>query len=215
MVPLRYTVPNHISNYLDGAIHHLADELERLIDDASDSPDIQQEFKVIRKKLLEQNHILNQFFAMEQKDYVYWFERQGNDGKEISFHCIPVEIGPRLREILFETKENFPVVITSATLAIAGDISFFQRRIGLQNAKTVVLDTPFDFKKQVKLYIGETLPPPDAKDFLHAAEKHLRHFLNLTKGRAFVLFTSYAMMNELAQQMESFFQAGGFQVYVQ
>lgn len=215
MVPLRYTVPNHISNYLDGAIHHLADELERLIDGSSDSPDIHQEFKVIRKELLEQNHILNQFFAMEQKEYVYWFERQGNDGKEISFHCIPVEIGPCLREILFENKERFPVVITSATLAIAGNISFFQQRIGLQNAKTVVLDTPFDFKNQVKLYLGESLPPPDAKDFLDAAEKHLRHFLTLTKGRAFVLFTSYAMMNELAERMESFFQKDGFQVYVQ
>ncbi len=215
LVPLRYTVPNHISNYLDSGIHNLASELDRLVENGTDSPDMQQEFKVIRKELMEQNHILNQFFSMEQKDYVYWFERQGKEGRELSFQCVPIEIGPRLKEMLFENTEHFPVVITSATLAIAGDISFFQKRIGLQGAKTVVLDTPFDFKNQVKLYLGETLPAPDAKEFSGAAEKHLRHFLTLTRGRAFVLFTSYAMMNELAERMEGFFQAGGFQVYVQ
>lgn len=215
MVPLRYTVPNHISNYLDPGINNLSNELERLIENSAGSPDVHQEFKAIRKELLEQNHILNQFFSMEQKDYVYWFERQGKDGRELSFQCVPVEIGPSLRQCLFENKEHFPVVITSATLAIAGDISFFQQRIGLQGAKTVLLDTPFDFKKQVKLYIGGSLPTPDAKEFLSEAEKHLRHFLTLTKGRAFVLFTSYAMMNELAERMNPFFQTGGFQVYVQ
>ena len=199
LVPLRYTVPNHISNYLDSGIHNLASELDRLVENGTDSPDMQQEFKVIRKELMEQNHILNQFFSMEQKDYVYWFERQGKEGRELSFQCVPIEIGPRLKEMLFENTEHFPVVITSATLAIAGDISFFQKRIGLQGAKTVVLDTPFDFKNQVKLYLGETLPAPDAKEFSGAAEKHLRHFLTLTRGRAFVLFTSYDALNRAAE----------------
>ncbi|NMA19078.1 MAG: DEAD/DEAH box helicase [Lentisphaerae bacterium] len=214
-VPLRYTVPNHISNYLDPGINNLSNELERLIESSDESPDIQQEFKAIRNELLEQNRNLNQFFAMEQKDCVYWFERQGKEGRELSFQCVPVEIGARLRQCLFQHKKQFPVVITSATLAIAGDISFFQRRIGFEDAKTVVLDTPFDFKKQVKLYIGESLPTPDAKNFLDEAEIHLRHFLTLTKGRAFVLFTSYSMMNELAERMTRFFQNGGFKVYVQ
>ncbi len=215
MVPLRYTTPNHISNYLEAGIYKLANELENLFENDNESPDKQQEFKAIHDELLEQNYILKQFFGMEQKDYVYWFERRGNDGKELSFHCIPVDVGPRLQEILFENYEQFPVVITSATLAIAGDISFFQRRIGLRNSKAVVLDTPFNFKDQVKLYLAETMPAPDSKNFLDAAEKHLRHFLTLSKGRAFVLFTSYSMMNQLAERMQGFFISAAFQVYVQ
>lgn len=215
MVPLRYTTPDHISNYLDIPINKLANELECLSENDTENQDILHEFKAIRSDLLEQNQVLNTFFSMQLKNHVYWFERQGNDGKELSFHCIPIDIGERLREVLFEPAEQFPVVITSATLAIAGNISFFQQRLGLRNGKNVVLDTPFDFKKQVKLYVGETMPAPDTREFLNDAEKHLRHFLSLTEGRAFVLFTSYAMMNQLAERMQNFFLTGGFQVYIQ
>ncbi|MFA6930881.1 MAG: helicase C-terminal domain-containing protein [Lentisphaeria bacterium] len=215
MVPLRYTVPNHITNYLNDSVEKLSSALESLIDKRQDTPDVQQEFKVIRNELLEQNHVLNLFFSMGLENHVYWFERQGHDGRELSFNCVPVEIGPRLQEILFENQDHYPVIITSATLAIAGNISFFLQRIGLLNGKTVILDTPFDFQHQVKLYLGESMPSPDSKDFLDAAELQLQHFLTLTEGRAFVLFTSYAMMNQLAERMQDFFQSGSFCVYIQ
>jgi len=215
MAPLRYRVPNHIENYLAAPIKLLCQELDRVLSLGTAAPERLLEIKASKTELEEQSYTLDVFFAMSLSDYVYWFELQGNDGKDISFNCIPVDIAPRLQEMLFATAEQFPVIITSATLAIAGDINFYLRRIGAVTAKTVILDTPFDYATQVKVYLPANIPPPDSPAFLPEAERHLKHFLSQTKGRAFVLFTSYAMLNNMARRMENFFLAGNYHVYIQ
>ncbi|NMA42897.1 MAG: DEAD/DEAH box helicase [Oligosphaeraceae bacterium] len=212
---LRYTVPNHVSNYLDDAINKLLYELDKLIEGAARDAARIQELKLMRENMRMHNEALNLFFSMQEDNYVYWFERFGKDGREISFYSVPIDISKQLNKLLFKRPVECPVIVTSATLAIAGDISFFQQRIGMFDCQSLLLDSPFDFERQVKLYLGETMPEPNSPQFLPEAAKKIEHFLTLSKGRAFVLFTSYSMMNELYEDMQDFFHRDGYQVYVQ
>ncbi|MBP5638488.1 MAG: hypothetical protein J6X55_03355 [Victivallales bacterium] len=97
-----------------------------------------------------------------------------------------------------------PVIITSATLAVNNDLSFFLSRIGADEARRLILGTPFDFEKQVTLYIAQHMPEPKSSDFLDESIPYLKRFLKQTDGRAFVLFTSYRSLNDTARELEDF-----------
>ncbi|MGI5924230.1 MAG: ATP-dependent DNA helicase [Lentisphaeria bacterium] len=200
--PLRYTVPGHISNYLAEPLRRLDYELRQLIQREDDQAS-KQELTAVADELKEQCAALDSFFTMELPEYVYWFERMGRDGQDISFNVVPVDVAPIMRDMLFS---NPPVIITSATLAVDGNINYFQHRLGAEEARTLILDTPFDFSRQVTLHICDHMPDPRAATdaFQDEAAKYIQHYLRLTRGRAFVLFTSYSMMHEIAMRLEDF-----------
>ncbi|MBR5838119.1 MAG: DEAD/DEAH box helicase [Victivallales bacterium] len=210
--PLRYFVPNHIENYLATPFAKLEKSLAAFADNEEDAA-VKVELECLKDAVEEQHVALDIFFTMARQDFVYWMEIFGRDKNEISFNCIPVDVSPLLAEQVFRKP---PVIVTSATLAVNGDIHYFMNRIGATNAKSMILDTPFDFKKQVQTYIAKNMPDPrDIDAFLDKAEGHLRHFLTLTNGRTFVLFTSYSMMNNLAKRMEAFFEENNLTLLLQ
>ncbi len=200
--PLRYTVPGHINNYLAEPLRRLDYELRQLIQ-REDDQSTKQELTAAADELKDQCAALDSFFTMELPEYVYWFERQGRDGQDISFNVVPVDVAPIMRGMLFSRP---PVIITSATLAVDGNIGYFQHRLGAEEARTLILDTPFDFSRQVTLHICNHMPDPRAaaEAFQEEAAKYIQHYLRLTHGRAFVLFTSYNMMHEIAMRLEDF-----------
>lgn len=201
--PLRYFVPNHIDNYLATPFAKLENALQSLVENEEDEA-AKVELQCLHDAIEEQHTALDTFFTMAVPNFVYWLEIFGKEKNDISFNCVPVDVSPLLAEQVFQKP---PVIVTSATLAVNGNIQYFMDRIGARNARAMILDTPFDFKHQVQTYIAKNMPDPrDIDAFLDKAEGHLRHFLTLTKGRAFVLFTSYSMMNNLARRMELFFQ---------
>ena len=210
--PLRYFVPNHIENYLAAPFAKLEKSLSAFADDEEDAA-VKTELECLKDAIEEQHMALDVFFTMARQDFVYWMEIFGREKNDISFNCIPVDVSPLLAEQVFNKP---PVIVTSATLAVNGDIRYFMGRIGACNARSMILDTPFDFKHQVQTYIAKNMPDPrDLDAFLDKAEGHLRHFLALTNGRTFVLFTSYNMMNNLAKRMETFFSENNLTLLLQ
>ena len=210
--PLRYFVPNHIENYLAAPFAKLEKSLSAFADDEEDAA-VKTELECLKDAIEEQHMALDVFFTMARQDFVYWMEIFGREKNDISFNCIPVDVSPLLAEQVFNKP---PVIVTSATLAVNGDIRYFMGRIGAGNARSMILDTPFDFKHQVQTYIAKNMPDPrDLDAFLDKAEGHLRHFLALTNGRTFVLFTSYNMMNNLAKRMETFFAENNLTLLLQ
>ena len=118
-------------------------------------------------------------------------------------NVVPIDVAPSLANLLFEKK---PVIVTSATLAVNGDISYFQRHVGCTDARALVLDSPFDYEKQVTVHIASDMPEPrNAELFNKKAVIHIERFLQQPGGRAFVLFTSYGMMRSMAKSMMNFF----------
>ena len=210
--PLRYTVPNHIPNYLDASISKVVSALTRIVMVEPDESR-KAELQAVIQSLEEYNDVLNTFFAMSLPEHVYWFECEGDTGGEVSMNVVPIDVAPSLANLLFEKK---PVIVTSATLAVNGDISYFQRHVGCTDARALVLDSPFDYETQVTVHIASDMPEPrNAELFNKKAVIHIERFLQQTGGRAFVLFTSYGMMRSMAKAMMNFFDEEDMTLLIQ
>lgn len=134
----------------------------------------------------------------DEHNYVYWFERRG---KGVFLAATPIDVSEILREKLFDQFDT--VVLTSATLAVAGHFDFLKQRLGLQAVTERVLPHEFDFREQALLYLPEALPDVRHASFpTHAAEEIAR-LLEITEGRAFCLFTSYVQMRDAFERVRS------------
>jgi ATP-dependent DNA helicase DinG len=186
---------------------------------ADDDDGRRQELRAVAMQVAELKDALNVVVEMSQENLVYWMERPGErggragGGRGLTLHACPVEVADLLRSLLFA--RGVPVVVTSATLAIRGRMDYFQRRVGAEAADTLVLDSPFDYARQVTLYVPMDMPNPNDPKFVAAACTHLRTFLLQTQGHAFVLFTSYKMMQEMAVALGDFFQTSGLRLMMQ
>ena len=137
-------------------------------------------------------HRLKFWMESPQRSYVYWVERRG---RVCSLQATPIEVSSLLDERLFDKLDT--VVLTSATLAVAGSFEFTQKRLGLRHARTLIVDGQFDYEKQALLYVPQQMPDPREGSFTRAAAEQIIELLNLSKGRAFVLFTSYSQMRQV------------------
>ncbi|MDQ6678728.1 MAG: DEAD/DEAH box helicase [Acidobacteriota bacterium] len=130
-------------------------------------------------------------FLLESTDptYVYWMEKRGRGA---FLQATPIDVSGILAARLFEKLDC--VILTSATLAVAGDFSFIQKRLGLESSRTLIVPGHFDYARQALLYIPQHLPDPRDAAFPKLASEEIVRLLELSRGRAFVLFTSYSQM---------------------
>src|SRR5271168_826433 len=132
----------------------------------------------------------------EEKSYVYWYERRG---KGIVLTATPIDVSEILREKLFDQFDT--VVLTSATLAVGGRFDFLKQRLGVLPAKETVLPQEFDFREQALLYIPQAMPDVRHEAFSSRAAHEIVKLLEISQGRAFCLFTSYAQMRDVYQRV--------------
>lgn len=154
----------------------------------------------------------------EQKaeDSVYWVEHAGTHRERISLMSAPIEVGAILREHLFGAVPS--VILTSATLATgAKDFAFFRTRIGLSEGDEIRLGSPFDFRRQARLILSAGMPDPAAQPRAFEQEvcRRLQQHLSDTAGRAFVLFTSYAMLQFCAERLTGWLAENDLSLYCQ
>ncbi len=144
------------------------------------------------------------FLQQSEKEWVYWIERTGKAAQNITLNASPIDVAPVLRRMLF--REDCTSVMTSATLAVGRpDLAYFRRRVGADDAEPLQLGSPFDFQKQMKLFVVRKMPDPRDEAYSAALAEWIARFVEDTEGRAFVLFTSYRSMQLLAGEMEEFF----------
>jgi ATP-dependent DNA helicase DinG len=130
-------------------------------------------------------------FIMEEDDerFVFWVERRG---RGCFLQATPIEVSNLLSERLFSKVDT--VVLTSATLAVAGNFDFTKKRLGLESARTLVVPGHFDYADQALFYVPQHLPEPKHPAFVRDASDEIVRILKASRGRAFVLFTSYQQM---------------------
>jgi ATP-dependent DNA helicase DinG len=125
---------------------------------------------------------------------------EGSRGRQNVFlQATPIDVGPILRECLWSKLDC--AVLTSATLAVGGGFDYIRKRLGLEHARETVLPSHFDYQSQAVLYVPPDMPDPRTPQFTSKASERIRKLLEITRGRAFVLFTSYAQMNEVYQRL--------------
>ncbi len=160
--------------------------------------------------------MLKSWLTQSEPHCVYWVEATDRARQNVKLVCAPIDLGPILREELFNQIPT--AVLTSATLAVGRqDFHFIQDRLGLTSAEVMRLGSPFDYKTQMRLVLPEGMPDPSANPAAFETEvvERLKYYIAQTEGRAFVLFTSYRMLQNCANRLASWFQRNKFTLYAQ
>jgi ATP-dependent DNA helicase DinG len=174
---------------LDGALNRLETSLDVLKDAPADAESIVRRTRQLRFDL-------NFIVRVEDKKFVYWLERRG---RGVFLRASPIDVSGLLQDKLFEKVPT--VILTSATLSSAGNFNFIRQRLGLDEAEEIIAESIFDFEHQAVLYLPPRLPDPRSPEWARAAAEEVIKIVNATEGRAFVLSTSLAGMNELYERV--------------
>jgi ATP-dependent DNA helicase DinG len=169
----------------------------------------------LRKRVTRLRSELEFLLESTASNMVYWLERRvtsgaGQDrnaprdvfrqqGRSTFIQATPIDVSELLREQVFETIPT--VVLTSATLTVQGGFQHMRKRLGLDEARELVVPSHFRYGEQALLYLPPNMPDPRDPDFVDAAAKCIEQVLDITEGRAFCLFTSYAQMRALYERL--------------
>src|SRR5215813_3499585 len=154
------------------------------------------------------------FLGQSRPEHVYWVERTGKAAQFLTLNAAPIDVAPVLRRMIF--RDNCSCIMTSATLSVGRtDLTYFRERIGANDAEPSLLGSPFDFQKQMKMFVVKKMPDPRDARYEEALEHWIAHFVEKTDGRAFVLFTSYRGMQQVSERMAEFFSQKNFNMLVQ
>ncbi len=176
----------------------------------------------LKKRVARLRSELEFLLESNSSNMVYWMERRimggGNTDKSApsarhaSFRsqarttflqATPIDVSELLHELVFEQIPT--VVLTSATLTVQGGFEHMRRRLGLgntgQGARELVVPSHFQYGKQALLYLPPEMPDPRDPEFPEAAARCIQRVLELSRGRAFCLFTSYSQMRALYERL--------------
>jgi ATP-dependent DNA helicase DinG len=160
---------------------------------------------------------LKQWLGQELEGQVYWVEVSGERKQRVTLASAPVEVGPALKQQLYDKVPT--VVLTSATLSVGGRGGFdhFRRRLGLEDGTTLQLGSPFNYREQAELHLFRRMPDPSADPacYEEAVLPKIQEYVQRTRGRAFVLFTSYQAMQRAAARLGEAFARQGLQLLSQ
>ena len=166
------------------------------------------------RRMREVHGALKMFLDQEDADSVYWVEKTGRDGDNMVLQSAPVNVADRLRNTMFGKGKT--CVLTSATLGAGDeDLGYFRRRIGAEKGRALKIGSPFDYEKQMEVYVMQSMPDPGTEKYEAQLVHWIERVLKYTEGKAFVLFTSYRVMRNVAEAMEDYFDEMGWRLFVQ
>ena len=212
-VPKPYIVENQLSPQLSNIanlVRHFAEDKQN----PSEKQDLVSSAERLETLAIE----IEQWRTQDIEDGVFWIESSMNrfGRQQIKLCASPIDIGPVMRKELFNKTDT--VVLASATLAVGGQsFDFFRNRIGLTQSESAKLGSPFDYKKQAKLILVTNMacPSKDRDTHERQAIDAIRHYVQQTDGRAFVLFTSYQFMNRAVRELTSWMSSQNLAIYQQ
>jgi len=227
---LRIRRPELVQDNVTLPIARLREAVSDLIK-LSEDKDIGQELVECNRRLAELRDEVKLFLEQGAQEHVYWVERSGKAHKTISLNAAPIDVADFLRRRLFESDTS--IIMTSATLATSSrksevrsqkseeknsanaGLNYFTRRVGAESATKLQVGTPFDYERQMKLFVAKKMPDPREAGYRDALVHHIEHFVKQTHGKAFVLFTNFKLMQEVAEAMQPVFDKLGVACFVQ
>jgi ATP-dependent DNA helicase DinG len=224
-------------------IQRLREAVSELVK-TSDDKDIGQELIECNRRLGELKIEVAEFLSQQAEDHVYWVERGGKSQRNLSLKAAPVDVAEFLRRRLFETDTSVIMTSATLAIsarAVEGSklkvesspaaprkktfnlqpstfnspLNYFAKRVGCEAATQLQVGTPFDYERQMKLFTVKKMPDPREHGYAEALEHWIEHFVKQTHGKAFVLFTSYKLMQEVADRMRPFFDKLKLELFVQ
>jgi ATP-dependent DNA helicase DinG len=231
---VRVREPNITPDPLSEELRKLASRLTDL--SAHFEEEVKIEYTAAADRCLVLATEIGQWLGQELEGQVYWVEtpgeqtqtrsasdgttqaRSASDGtfrQRIALASAPIDVGPALKELLFDRVPT--AVLTSATLSIGGrhGFDFFQSRLGLaageRHCEALQVGSPFNYREQAELHLFRQMPDPSAnpQGYDEAVFARIPDYVKLTKGRAFVLFTSYQTMQKAAERLREELESAG------
>ena len=182
-------------------------ELTRTLHPDPAAPDANDEWATLSRRARELRDELTFLLRASDDEYVYFVEARG---KGLFLRASPIDVSTIVRERLLDRTRT--AILTSATLTVDDSFAYIRERLGVPDAEEIRLPSEFDYARQALLYLPRRMPDPRAPDFAHAAGREVVEILKRTRGRAFVLFTSYAALREVQAIAET---ALDFPLFVQ
>lgn len=176
----------------------LADALKSMETEFAALTQKPEELTRLGRRSFELRQELSFLFESNERNFVYWFERRN---KGVFLAATPIDVSQILRERLFEQFDT--VVLTSATLTVGNRFDYIRQRLGLDNAKERTLPPEFHYGEQALLYLPRGMPDVRDAGFASKAADEILRLLELSEGRAFCLFTSYAQMKDLYERVSA------------
>ena len=152
----------------------------------------------LQRRAGELRNDLRFLMRADDPDYVFYVEVRGKGG--FSLRASPIDVSRIVRESLFDRYRS--IVLTSATLAVDGSFAYVKGRLGLKDADEIRVPSEFDFRTQALLYLPRRMPPPKSPSFVEAVARETIALVTHSQGRAFVLFTSYRVLNAVRPFIE-------------
>ncbi len=209
---------NNLGGELVNIIINLNDKLVNIISKLYELPfHIREELldnintlKAYTNRLLLSAISLDTFINFKDNDTVYWIEVKKNHNTTVNLNVSPLNIADVLCDTFFSTKES--IILTSATLTSNNSFHFLKQELGILNIDNsdrlveIALPSSFDYEKQMSICIPTDIPLPNEKTFNNMVTSLLIKILELTKGKTFILFTSYGMLNYSHEVLSNHFK---------
>ena len=206
----RVREPNIVANILSEELFKLGSCLDAVAENLDDEQQI--EFTSVADRARGLGLSIQQWLGQALEGQVYWIEVTSGRVERTDLLSAPIDVGPVLREHLYNKTPT--VVMTSATLSVGGKSGFrhFQNRLGMDDCATRQLGSPFNYREQVELHLFRKMPDPSAlsSKYEEAVLAKIPEYIEKTRGRAFVLFTSYQLMQRATTQLRPWCARQGY-----
>ena len=241
---LRIRRPDLVEDNVTLALAKLGEQIVELVGSTEDQ-ETGEELLECNRRLRELRLAVQTFLKQEAEDHVYWVERGGRTQRNLTLNAAPVDVADYLRERLFgkqtsvimtsatlavkaaqaaPTNAAQPGTPAPSTARIArsptpesrsSPLDYMANRVGGERALKLQVGSPFDYERQMRFYVASKMPDPRDAGYEDALVHWIEHFVRLTHGKAFVLFTNTRLMQHIAGRMERFFVGLEIECYVQ
>ncbi len=195
----RVREPDFVSDNLTGSLANLQTLIVQTLKKLEDEP-MKAELQDLGRRIRDARAGVATFLKQEAEDHVYWIEQTGKTQQFYSLNAAPVDVSGYLNALLFRPHNT--CIMTSATLSVGSEaLRYFRDRVGAHEVEALQVGSPFDYERQMRIYITKKMPDPRDAGYEKALAEKIEHFVEMTKGRAFVLFTSHKTMQALASEM--------------
>ena len=182
---------------LVNALSGLEAALAQLAGPGGSGSKVNEDAETISRRAGELRDQMNFLLEAANPSFVYFLEVRG---RGVFLRAAPINVAALIRELLIDRMTA--TILTSATLTVEGSFDYVRGRLGVEHAADVQVASEFDFTEQALLYLPRQMPPPKSPLFGEAVAREVLDLLTRSEGRAFVLFTSYAMMRTVQQAIE-------------
>ena len=208
----RIRVPYIVPDTLFAPLAETQAALQKL-EEGTEDERLEKELSAVRRSLWEAQTLVQEFLEQPERDFAYWVEHTGPRGGNVTLSASPVDIGQTVGPQLF--RERASLIMTSATLSVGGSLEYFRQRIGAQGIPGMILDSPFDHSRQMKLCLGRDIPHPDTEEYALALPGWVLQSIERSEGKALVLFTNTSLMRAVADTLQDQLSQRGITLLVQ